>query len=271
MHQIERTPVPGLIGVADPDAPLFRIFTRPALEEVLRSRRLALVAPSRWPDPLDDLASGAVLVGGPDSDSRRTPLKPYLRPIYGQCWSAIESDTLLRAYSRIDRDPRTGRLQQPECEGVQVRSTARKLLAAARRWTDDSRRLQAFVGAVRYGTRGEVAAELASLIGQHGPEAAGRGELRARTALLKRRAFQHEAEVRLLCVFDEAECPNEVMKMTVDPSEMVEEISFDPRLDPAEREDRERHVRALGYTGAVRRSELYDETALEIEWPSGSR
>jgi hypothetical protein len=55
------------------------------------------------------------------------------------------------------------------------------------------------------------------------------------------------------------------------PSRVYLDWNASAPLDPAARAERERHLRALGYTGAVRRSELSDETALEIEWPSGSR
>lgn len=54
-----------------------------------------------------------------------------------------------------------------------------------------------------------------------------------------------------------------------DPSEAFDEVTFEPRLAPTERESRENAARGLGYRGKFRVSDLYRQTRLEIVLPGG--
>lgn len=117
-----RTKIEGLIGIDDPDEPIYRIFPLWFFEETLRERQMALVAPEQWEDPFEVLASRIHLI-----DERRSepplPLELLLAPAYAQCWSRTEeSDTLLRAYSRVTKDSHFHRNTQQHHEGVRVRT-----------------------------------------------------------------------------------------------------------------------------------------------------
>ena len=90
------------LNIADPDAPIYRIYPLWFFEEALRLRQLVLVAPERWEDPYEILTSRVMIVYGRTAPGEQRPLGPLLRPAYAQCWSNTrESDTLLRAYSRV--------------------------------------------------------------------------------------------------------------------------------------------------------------------------
>jgi hypothetical protein len=264
------TPSHGLIRLPDPDVPVYRIFPLWFFEEMLRTRQLVLVAPHRWEDPFEVLSRSVILVDPRFEPPETRPLDDFLPPAYAQCWSRNEeSDTLWRAYSRVFKDAHFNRNLFPRDEGVQVRSSPRKLLAAMRGWARENPGYACFVGAVRYLPRTGIYHHLEALLNRHGPEALGHGELRAELLLLKRDAFAHEAEVRIIAVSEERKEEDERLAVAVDPSEVFDEVTFEPRLAPAEREGRENMARSLGYRGRFRVSELYRQAKLEIVMPGG--
>ena len=122
----------GFIGLPDVDVPVFRMFPLWALEATLRVKRLTLVSPAKWEDPLE-LTNVLLFVSDPRPGFQQRSLMENMPPVFAQCWSgsaASESDTLLRAYSRVVKDPVFHRNTCPRDECVRVRSTPRKLLRA---------------------------------------------------------------------------------------------------------------------------------------------
>jgi hypothetical protein len=143
--------LPGLIRIPDPDAPIHRIFSLWSIEQAIRNRQLTLVAPSQWEDPYETVAEESVVVGGPSGEGM---INEGLPQAYAQCWSASnDSDTLLRAYSRVEKDRVFKRNLYPAAEGVLVRSTPRKLLGALTKGVahiPELRTDSCYVGTVRY-------------------------------------------------------------------------------------------------------------------------
>jgi hypothetical protein len=87
-----------------------------------------LVPPKKWEDPYEDLCF-RITMSAPDGSQK--PLSEYLVPTFAQCWSFEgHSDALLRAYSRVTRDQITSRNIEPKYEGVQVRTTPKRLVQA---------------------------------------------------------------------------------------------------------------------------------------------
>ncbi|HEV8413036.1 MAG TPA: hypothetical protein VGQ49_05545 [Bryobacteraceae bacterium] len=85
--------------------------------------------------------------------------------------------------------------------------------------------------------------------------------------LLKRLAFHHEAEVRLIYVEQRIERPvaeGEFVRIPIDPNTMFDEVAFDPRLVLFERREREETALSLKYTGAFRDDGLYQGRSLQI-------
>jgi hypothetical protein len=90
------------------------------------------------------------------------------------------------------------------------------------------------------------------------------GKARARLLLLKRPAFQHEAEVRLVYV-EERDIPRqELVRVSIEPNEIFNEVTFDPRLATFERLEREQTAKSIGYRGPFGESELYRGRLTEI-------
>ena len=256
----------GFLGIDDPDEPIYRIFPLWFFEETLRVGNLVLVPPERWEDPFEVLPSRVIMERPKPYEQK--PLETFLKPAYAQCWSRTkESDTLLRAYSRVVKDPHHRRNTLPREEGVVVRSTPRKLLSAMQDWARSRPAMSCFIGAVRYESSDAIRQYLTDRISQYGPGAVGRGQLRAELLLLKRQMFSHEAEVRMICVCDLPEQP--LMQIPVDPSSIFDEVTFDPRLETFEQREREAVARSLNYKGPVRRSDWYTVILLQVILPNG--
>ena len=156
---------PGYIRIADPDAPIYRIFTLRRLRQLLTDRRLYLTRPESWDDPFENLLTMCAITHRSGAPQQFFDL--IRRPVFGQSWSRTpESDSLWRAYSIVKNDRRKTRNQCPDDEGVQVRSTPRKLLDALRAWCPNDPDEHCFVGAVRYLPQRDVQQYIADEIGR---------------------------------------------------------------------------------------------------------
>lgn len=259
-------PTDSIIRIENLDAPIYRIFSVWYLEEAMRLRRTVLVPPHRWEDPLEFIGT-AIAVNYYDGERMRQEIinPQSLPPAYAQCWSFTEeSDTLLRAYSRVVKCPQSGRNTCPRDEGVRVRSTPRKLFQALLRGTPTAMAGNWYIGAVQYFPRTDLFKGLANAIGAHGRQVFYNPSNQAKILLQKRAAFSHEAEVRAVFVRRDAAPEIDVLSIPLDPNEVFDEITFDPRLLSFERKEREAVLRSLGYKGRVGESDLYSRTVLEI-------
>jgi hypothetical protein len=243
-------PTGEFIRVPNPDAPVFRIEKIGNYRRTLSAPALYLAAPWTWDDPLEDPLSH-VSFDDAGALASRLPLA------FGQCWSATaESDTLWRAYSRVSM-PGSKHPSGPAEEGVQLRSTPRKLLAALATWTARTPGASAFVGSVEYRSSEDVDNRVHQMLADKPASPIDAPLVRAESLLFKRLAFQHEAEVRLVCVAPGLDRRTEGISVPVDPNALFDEVAFDPRLDPAVAQEREAECRTLGYTGPIGFSRLY--------------
>jgi hypothetical protein len=237
----------GLIRLPDVEAPIYRIFPLWFLEEDLRLRQLALLAPSKWEDPFEVVGDAIAVDIRRGNRIEQVIINQSLPPAFAQCWSrTVESDSLLRAYSRVVKDPHFGRNTCPRHEGVRVRSSPRKLLQAIRSGNPPSLNGQWSIGAVMYLSRDALLQEIANAIGRHGLQVFEVHSNRAKLLLLKREAFSHEPEVRVIYVQQNQEPREAIIRVPIEPSAVFDEISFDPRLETFERREREAMIRSLG-------------------------
>jgi hypothetical protein len=254
----------GFIGPLNPDEPVYRIYPLWFFEEALRLKTLVLLTPNKWDDPFEFLPERSAI----DLEGVQTPLEGFLKPAFAQCWSRTkESDTLWRAYSRVSKDPHTRRNIHPREEGVQVRSTPRKLLDALRKWVSPDYIDSCFIGTARYGSAEQIQQFIANRVGQHREAAFTKARDRAEVLLLKRLAFVHEKEVRLIYVEQRKEPPpeeKELIRVPIDPNALFDEVAFDPRLEPFERCEHEDRSRKLKYSGPFRDDGLYRGCLLQI-------
>jgi hypothetical protein len=252
--------------VDDLDKFIYRIFPQWALAEAFRTKQLTLVPPSFWEDPFEVIESCIGVTHIEQGiEHPQIMLGQGLAPICAQSWSSTaESDTLLRAYSRVVKHPLHKRNTYPGEEGVKVRTTPRKLIKAlldATAGTD----IEAFIGDVEYLSTEELLDLLAILIAKHGKETFEDSANRVRLLMAKREGFSHEKEVRIgVILTDAVDLTGKVFKFNFEPELLFDEITFDPRLEDFERKERERDFRSLGYTGLYGASSLYQRTLLNI-------
>ncbi|VVE66972.1 hypothetical protein PCA31118_02425 [Pandoraea captiosa] len=256
------------IGIKSLDTPIYRIFPRKRFLQALEEKALVLVAPRLWDDPLEiDLA---IAVRWNSSGGTAQNIIQNFPSAFAQSWSATqESDALLRAYSRIQKDRETKRNVHKDEEGIRVRTTPRKLLQAVIDATSSNNNVSCFIGRVIYMTDDQLMHEIADLIRREGFNALSPPLHRAQRLLLKRTAFSTEAEVRVIVAHNAEEVTAEnLLSVKIDPNKLFEEIAFDPRLELFEERERQNDVRDLGYTGKIHDWTLYRSRILEIPMPN---
>ncbi len=218
---------------------LYRTFGIERLFQLLTERKLTLLAPEKWEDPyekaLQELATGQKLSERPS--------------VFGLCWSMQgRSDALWRIYS-------------PNTLGVRISTTVdRLLLALTPKATSGINSENLYLGRVTYLPESSKRAELFDFgkfplgltaddfdrpirtIADAIEDMKERAESKlvnrkdiAKALFVKRTAFEHEKEVRLLYV-DQATTAGDsadvggLLKLEVDPFKLIRGIQFDPRL-----------------------------------------
>jgi hypothetical protein len=231
---------------------------------------MALVSPSRWPDPFENLIAMTGITYTGEVPFRQEFFDKSRRQVFAQCWTlAAESDAMWRIYSTVDKDAGSDTNIARESEGVRVRTTARKLFSALWEWCPTPTAKECcFLGRVQYSPEHAVMQQLANIVGAEGIGAFSGGRGHAMALLTKRDAFAHEQEVRLVYVepdntmHDVAGDP--LRFMHVEPSDLFEELTLDPRLGAADVADRITELREYGYSGLLNKSPLYQRVLLEI-------
>jgi len=256
-----------LIRIKDLDSPLHRIFRLNHLREAMRQRELVLVRPSMWDDPFENPLTSFCTWTVSDQQPWKQEFFAHLRkPIHAQCWSSVEeSDTLWRVYSRYVKDEATFRNKCPEDEGVQVRTTPRKLFRSLWDYCQSDPQESCFLGRVVYLKKDQVAQYITNEIGHNRLLAFDGGLGHAESVLYKRSAFSHEAETRLIHVdHRQDQVPDDLLRVPIDPNDLFDEIIFEPRLVKFERLEREEEIRKLGYTGKIGVSDLYQRVFHQV-------
>jgi hypothetical protein len=275
--QVSADPRCFVVRIADLDQPVRRIFPMPRLLDAVRAREMGLVAPQLWEDPREDQPALCMLDGtGHVEGKGQRPLSAYLAPAWAQCWSLNPgSDTLLRAYSRVRLDEKSRLNTDPENEGVTVTTTVRKLLAAATAWHADGADGHVVIGRVEYLPDKEIGQRIVNACnGKYGPGFFCSVQGRADSLMWKRDFFEHEREVRILLIDRSWKRENpapKVRPVRIDPNELFTSISFDPRLQDGEANDRAAVFRDAGYTGEIVRDPSYQKQlyllAMTRDWP----
>ncbi|MBV4552282.1 hypothetical protein HU742_014145 [Pseudomonas sp. SWRI102] len=269
-ENLDNVMLDNVLDINDLDQPIYRIFPQWALEEALRLRCITLVPPSFWEDPFEVIESRIAVqrISGGKMGPQMFPGNG-LHPIFAQSWSAtMDSDTLLRAYSRVVKDPRHKRNLYPGEEGVRVRSTPRKLFSALIHGLEIQEHAVPFIGKVRYLAKPQLIQHIANEVGGKGPNVFHDPVNRAKLLMMKRAGFAHEDEVRLVAVFTgPPRSQDKVLPVTLDTNRLFDEVTFDPRLEAFELKNRIRELKAWGYTGLIGESDLYESNLIQVLIP----
>lgn len=260
------TVIQNLINISNPDVPIYRTFPLWRFREALRTQSMGLVAPRMWEDPFENFLVYCGITYMENGAWKQDFFDRVRKPVYAQCWSlAAESDALWRIYSKVDKDHVTGRNKVADSEGLKVKTTARKLLQTL--WDsspirpDDS----CFLGQVDYLEQNVAVQRVANEVRGARLDAFSGGLGHAQSLLIKRPSFDHEREIRLIFVeHREDHDKASVLPIRIDPNALFEEIILDPRLHADDVLERSAELKALGYTGPVNKSDLYQGTFHQI-------
>jgi len=206
---------------------IYRIIPAARMYQFFESGKNVLVSPKKWEDPFENVVLRSIF--------------PRLG-LYGQCWTRhTASDAMWRIYS-------------PEVGGIRIRTTVRALFNSLLKATPRTG-ARPFIGAVKYlSDRELIRFSQASVAGTALSDPAEC----ARTLLVKRRAFQHEREVRLIAVEIGKHRGQELLSYDTTPHVIIDQMMLDPRLSEADA-NRLRDVirKRTGFKGSILRSLLY--------------
>jgi hypothetical protein len=196
--------------------------------DLFETQQLYFAPPSSWEDPYERVLQ-----------HKRSDR------FFAQCWSKKSvSDAMWRIYS-------------PERTGIRIRTSREKLISSLKenKAATDTGFL---VRDVNYVTLGELNQGLSKIASALRTKYVSRKA--ADALLLKRDAFDHEAEVRAILNASKASAGAKSLRVPIDPHLFIENIYFDPRVDPTfEKVCTHYLISALGYKGKIGRSSLYKD------------
>ncbi len=198
------------IGEIDRDAKIYKILKREYFFELFEDKKNALVLPKKWQDPFENVILNAEV----RTASGETGRFSFHEDVYGQCWTLhTASDAMWQIYSE-------------KKNALRVRTTVGKLIdslcAAHGNWADAT----CFIGKVDYLSEAKLKA-FARTIFKDGITPAAI----ARSLLVKRNAYKHEREVRLIYIERKyKKHANGVYKYDIDPHALFDQAMIDPRV-----------------------------------------
>lgn len=230
------------IRIPNPDQIIYRTYSSKRFLDVLTSGRDALVNPSKWDDPFENFFFKAKVEISP---TEAATLEDLAKDWYGQCWTINDdTDALWRIYSH-DKD------------GVKVRTTVRKLLGNLVATGGAFPRLQYFAGAVGYHDLAAITSMMSGVTFQD-ISFGGTNDKFAELLCMKRTAFAHEAEVRIL--FNDTEKKNGatgIFTYPLNANDIFDEVVLDPRLSQVDFLTLQQAIVRAGCKLPVTQSDLY--------------
>jgi hypothetical protein len=200
------------------DTYLYRYMSISQFLSLVEGRQLHLAKITSW----DDTWEGALYKVPTQIEDGEIHLPSHSMgdDMFGQCWSLFkDSDAMWRIYS-------------PNCEGIMIRTTAKKFCSI-------SLPPISVLGRVYYGTHLPYPNDVSTFD----------------PALLKREAFEHEQEVRLLVLL---ETDTDAIHVGIDVFDFIEEIIIDPRASDWFVKTIQNYCKRIGFKISAEKSSLYD-------------
>lgn len=219
---------------------VYRIIPISRLFEIFEREQNVLVKPKMWEDPFENfILQSAVRL--PNGELATLHARDQ---IYGQCWTLHNaSDAMWRIYSR-------------DTGAVRIRTTIQGLAESLAHSCGHSSYIEAFIGKVKYlPSRRLIQHAKAAFQTPTIPYS----RMYAQTLLVKRPAFAHEREVRLLYFCsDPSRIDEDTYSYKVNPHTFIDQIMIDPRLEEKAAYALRDEIRArTAFAGPIKRSLLY--------------
>lgn len=233
---------------SDPDQHIYRIMPEAYVVDLFASRRNVLSRIDNWKDKFENfqLKLGGVLDGEAFNYT-------FANDFVGQCWTRdAYSEAMWGIYAK-----------NPAKRYLRIRSTPRKLLSALVDARPQAAQDRCFMGKVIYRSESKLEAWL------HRPKRRPLSGVEfAGSLLMKRRAFRHEREARLLYLGDAKDQDEDgLYRFPANPHTMITQIMADPNRDRRNWiADKKAIAEATGFKGTIKRSKIYDPP----EWQAPS-
>lgn len=219
---------------------IYRIVSVERLFELFENRQNVLTKPKKWDDPFENF----ILRARMRLQTGQLAQFSFHDQFYGQCWTLqTASDAMWRIYS-------------PDRNAVRIRSTILTVAESLTAALGEYAQIQAFIGKVRYLPSKRLRAFAGGWFpGTHGL----RARVSAETLLVKRPAFKHEREVRLLYFQHNAvDTVGDLYWYNVNPHAFIDQIMIDPRMPESDVNALKRRIQEkTGFRGPVLRSLIY--------------
>ena len=224
----------------DLDQYIYRIMPEDYVVSLFREQENVLSQVRNWKDKFENfqLKLGGILNGEAFEYGFRDDF-------VGQCWTRENLSEAMWGIYANDTQRRF----------LRIRSTPRKLITALIQQHPEMPQSTCFIGKVLYKGQKDLKAYL------HNGGVLNFDTMSfAKSLLLKRRSFKHEAEVRLI-YFGNAENYDKegLYRYTVDPHQMITQIMADPNRNRSTwLADKDQLQKATGFYGEIKRSKIYD-------------
>lgn len=239
-----------IIGGIDLETKIYRTFSLTRFIDAFTTDTNTLVRTKLWEDPFENF----FLSGGAITDKGEPVCTASLRnEWYGQCWTTnSDSDAMWRIYS-------------PDKLGVKVETTVGGLFGALYEKNDVYSHLKYLIGVVEYQSKEDIENFLANTRFMD-LAMGGQSHALAKTLLMKRKAFDHEQEVRLLFRDSGDEfINNDVATFPTDWKSIITEAALDPRATEQEYFDLTNELIRAGLSAnQITQSDLYKFTPVRI-------
>jgi len=218
---------------------IYRIMPYEYLLDMFTSSENVLPKPESWDDPFEHF----LLKSQIQTKEGKIIEYPFHEDMYAQCWSLEnKSDALWRIYTTEGGS------------GIRVRTSIEKLAdGLSANLGGMNADLKAYIGKVKYLPNGKMVNFARSIFSETGLDV----DDVFKTLLMKRPAFKHEREVRLMYQSFDEDKP-ELFRYGIDVHDLVDQIMINPLLDEKAANQLKEKIRdETGYTGSILRSMMY--------------
>lgn len=237
---------------------IYRIYPLHRFLELLKSKKNTLVKTSLWEDPFENFILNST---GKLPDGRLFDISARNK-YFGQCWSLKkESDAMWRIYSQHIKDDKKNLII--DNIGIKVKSTVGKVFkdlfdtqkAHINPYNKTPYNISTFVGKVEYKRKKQLVDLLDSNISNYLYDSSGKGQ--ASTLMLKRLAFTHEKEVRIIYYDENCAESDKIFSYDISPNICLDEVVVDPRVPKKEYSKIKKLIEQEGYKNKIIQSGLY--------------
>jgi len=221
-------------------SPFYRYTDFGHLVELFQKKEMTFVRPEKWDDPFENYIIDPDVRFADGSFIRLV----YRQVIHGSCWTKkTVSDAMWRIYS-------------PDKISVRIKSTPEKIGIALKNALTKYEYSSWYIGKVQYFSQKNV--ELKALDFANKFLKSSYDKTAAEALLIKRSSFSHEKEVRVLVVDRNNKSKNGILKIKVDPHQLIDSILIDSRASEEWFDVYSHYLKnVIGFKGHISKSTLY--------------